>query len=212
MKTLLSLIKSFHTKYIFGRRVRVLSMMLSELIPNNSSVLDIGCGDGKIGYLIMQNNSTVSIQGLEVFTRSGCLIECRTFHERHIPLKDSSVDVCMLIDVLHHTLHPGELLREACRVSHKYILIKEHLCESSVDFAILKFMDWIGNRPHGVNLVYNYRSKRKWVEYFSSCKLQTIEWNNKIPLYPYPFNKIFERNLHFIALLGKNPNTAHDSR
>jgi SAM-dependent methyltransferase len=212
MKTPLSVIKSFHTKFVFGRRVRVLSKMLSLLIPSNSSVLDIGCGNGNIGHLLMQNNPSISIQGLEVLARSDCLIECKTFDGIHIPMGDSSVDVSMLVDVLHHTLHPEELLREACRVSRKYILIKDHLCESGIGFAVLKFMDWIGNRPHGVNLVYNYQSKRKWLEYFSSCRLQTIAWNNKIPLYPYPFNKIFGRNLHFIALLGKNVNAAHKKR
>ncbi len=204
MKTLLSLIESFHSRYVFGRRVQVLSKMLSELIPSNSSVLDIGCGNGNIGYLMIQNDPSISIQGLEVLAKSSCLIKCKIFNGMNIPLEDSSVDVCMLIDVLHHTLNIGELLKEVCRVSRKYILIKDHICENSMDLSILKFMDWIGNRPHNVKLVYNYQSKHKWIEYFSSCKLRTVKWKNEIPLYPYPFNKIFSRNLHFIALLKKD--------
>lgn len=178
--------------------------MLAELIPLGSSMLDIGCGDGKIDYMIMKSNQTVKIQGLEVHPRPECLIECKNFDGIKIPLEDSSTDLCMLVDVMHHTSHIDKLMMECCRVSRRHILIKDHLCESKADFVLLKFMDWVGNRPHRIKLLCNYLSKQKWDEYFSLCNLKTVLWNSKIPLYPYPLNKIFGRNLHFIALLEKS--------
>ena len=40
-----------HSKYVHSRRVRVLRDSLSQLIPSNSKVLDVGCGDGLISRL-----------------------------------------------------------------------------------------------------------------------------------------------------------------
>ena len=204
MKILLSLIKTLHQKLVFTRRAEILSSKLISFIPDGASVLDIGCGDGKIGLLLKQKNSSIAIQGLEISPRPNCFIECKKFDGLSIPFKNSSTDVCVLVDVLHHTLYTKELLEETCRVSRKYVLIKDHLCENQLDFITLKVMDWIGNRPHGVKLVYNYLSHARWLEYFSSCQLTVVEWSKKIPLYPFPVNKIAGRNLHFVALLQKN--------
>ena len=203
MKKILSLIKLLHSNLVLNRRSDILSKNISNLIPYDSIVLDIGCGDGTIGHLVMQHKPSIFVSGLEVMKRSNCRIKCKMFDGLKIPLKDSSVDVCILVDVLHHTLNIEGLLKEACRISRKYVIIKDHLYNNKIDFAILKFMDWIGNRPYGVGLVYNYQNKQKWSRYFESCRLQTIKWNDKIPLYIFPFNAIFGRNLHFISLLEK---------
>ncbi len=203
MKKILSLIEHLHNDYVFKRRVNVLLEILSALIPNGSSVLDIGCGNGHIDSLIMQNKPGVTIQGLEVLERPKCLIDCKVFDGIQIPLKDLSVDICMFIDVLHHTHNIKKLLEEAYRVSRRYILIKDHICKNLIDHIILKFMDWIGNRPHGVNLVYNYKSKQQWDNYFSDLELLKISWNEEVNLYPFPANLLFGQGLHFITLLEK---------
>lgn len=199
---MLSFLKYLHTKFIFTRRVKTLAGLLSELIPAGASVLDIGCGDGSVGYLIGRKRN-VRVQGLEVIARLNCRIECKIFDGQNLPLESRSVDVCLFTDVLHHTLTVKELLSEAYRVSRKYVLIKDHLCKNKIDFAILKLMDWVGNRPYGVNLVYNYQSKEKWLECLSNCKLKVIIWDDNLLLYPFPFNILFGKNLHFIALLEK---------
>ncbi len=205
MEILLSLIKILHQRLVLTRRDEVLSSKLVYFIPDRASVLDIGCGNGQIGLYLKQKNPSITIQGLEVLPRPNCLIECKKFDGLSIPLENSSADVCVLADVLHHTLYAKELLEEACRVSRKYVLIKDHLCENQLDFITLKIMDWIGNRPHGVKLVYNFLSHARWLEYFAFCRLTVVEWSQEIPLYLFPINKIVGRNLHFVALLQKDP-------
>jgi hypothetical protein len=66
-------------------------------------------------------------------------------------------------------------------------------------------MDWVGNAPHGVPLRYNYLSRKEWKQAFRSASLfeDTVETN--IPLYFFPFDLVFGRKLHFIALLRKLP-------
>jgi len=199
----LSVLKHVHGKAVFERRVRILADLLAKWIPSDVDVLDIGCGDGKIASLVRSRNPTVNIQGIEFAPRPTCLIDCKPFDGKAIPHPDASFDVSMFVDVLHHTNKIDRLLSEACRVSRQFVLIKDHLAEDRFDFMTLKLMDWVGNRPHGVILPYNYQNRAQWNQYFQSAGLNVREWQDRIPLYPLPFSALFGRRLHFIALLGK---------
>src|SRR5262249_2614077 len=84
-----------------------------------------------------------------------------------------------------------------------FVLLKDHLDENALDDATLRFMDWVGNRPHGVVLTYNYQSRKQWAGYFSLCGLKEETWIGKVPLYPWPFGMILGRGLHFVSLLKK---------
>lgn len=208
----LSLLKRAHGRAVFGRRVRVLSEFLADKIPPGASVLDIGCGDGTIASLITRQNPTVSIRGIEFAPRPTCLIECAPFNGSTIPYPNASFDVCMFVDVLHHASDAQgitRLLSEACRVSRRFVLIKDHLSENRFDHKTLQLMDWVGNRPHGVVLPYNYQSRDHWNHYFSQASLSLRDWNDRIPIYPFPFSALFGRRLHFLALLEKHSVTGY---
>jgi SAM-dependent methyltransferase len=199
----LSWISRWHRAFVFERRTRVLAEMLAAQIPQCASVLDIGCGDGTIGSLIAQLRPDISIQGVEFLVRPGCKIECRAFDGSSLPFPDSSFDVCFFVDVLHHTKDPAVLLREAVRVSRSFVLLKDHLDENALDDVTLRFMDWVGNRPHGVVLTYNFQSRKEWADHFSRCGLEEANWTTRVPLYPPPFSLLVGRGLHFVSLLRK---------
>lgn len=199
----LSWIGSWHQRLIFQRRVHVLARNLAEQIPQNASVLDVGCGDGTVGSLIHELRPDVAIQGVEVLARPTCKIPCSVFDGDHLPFEANSFDVCLFVDVLHHTNDPRVLLREAARVSRRFVLLKDHLDENRWDHSVLKLMDWVGNRPHGVTLTYNYQSERQWIRIFEECGLRTSTWETDVPLYVPPVSWIAGRKLHLIALCEK---------
>ena len=199
----LSLLKAAHGRLLFDRRARVLSEFLAAQIPAGSSVLDIGCGDGTIASLIASRVPGVRFQGTEFAPRRTCRIDCVPFDGTHLPFPDVSFDVCMFVDVLHHTHGIEALLAEASRVSRRLVLIKDHLSERPLDFQTLKIMDWVGNRPHGVVLPYNYQSRREWNDFFARAGLAVRVWQDRVPVYPFPFSLAFGRGLHVIALLEK---------
>jgi len=198
-----SVLQVAHARMVFSRRVRVLAECLSARIPPGSAVLDIGCGDGTIGNLLAERGSEISIEGVEFAARPQCGIRCRPFDGAKLPFPDWTFDVCLFVDVLHHTDDVTILLREARRVTRRFVLIKDHLSENWFDFKTLQFMDWVGNRPHGVRLPYNYQSRKEWEASFAKCGLSIAQWTSEVPLYPFPFSLLVSRGLHFVALLEK---------
>ena len=200
---LLSWVGRCHRVLVSGRRVSILGELLSRQIPAGATILDVGCGDGAIGSWIVERRPDISVAGTEVAARPSCRIPCTTFNGNKLPFADAAFDGCLLVDVLHHTDDVTVLLREAARVSRKFVLLKDHLCENLLDEATLRFMDWIGNRPHGVRLTFKYQSKRAWMQHFTACGLRECTWTTNVPLYPAPFALAIGRGLHFVALLQK---------
>ncbi|HEY6946493.1 MAG TPA: class I SAM-dependent methyltransferase [Candidatus Acidoferrum sp.] len=192
-----------HRALVSQRRTRVLAELLAAKLPQRATVLDVGCGDGAIGSLIASLRPDVSIQGVEYMVRPGCKINCHSFDGSNLPFPDASFDVCFFVDVLHHTEDPAVLLREATRVTRSFVLLKDHVDENFLDNLTLRFMDWVGNRPHGVVLTYNYQSRKQWAEHFLRCGLKEETWTSEVPLYSWPFHLVIGRGLHFVALLRK---------
>jgi SAM-dependent methyltransferase len=196
------MLKKLHHRFVYIRRTKVLSRELSAFIGQDTKkMLDIGCGDGAVSKLIRDNNPLLDISGIDILERPYSAIPVKLYDGRHIPYEDNSVDMCFFADVLHHLPHIKELLTEAMRVSCRYILIKDHLYKSEFDFKTLKFMDDAGNKLHGVHLEYNYLKEEEWSELFKNLGLIIEKTKTNIPLYPFPFNLIFGRRLHFISLL-----------
>jgi SAM-dependent methyltransferase len=121
-----------------------------------------------------------------------------------LPFADHSFDICVLADVLHHATDVSTLLSEAARVSRSNVLIKDHLDENLWDNVTLRCMDWVGNRPHGVKLTYNYQSREQWSALFAKCGLVETNWTTQVPLYPWPARLFLGRGLHFVAMLRRN--------
>jgi SAM-dependent methyltransferase len=197
----MSFLGRLHTNYVHSRRVTVLRDSLSDLIPPNSTVLDVGCGDGLISRLIMDRRPDVQLSGIDVMVRSETRISVSEFNGIEIPFPDKSFDAVMFVDVLHHTDDPLVLLREAKRVARKFILIKDHRRNGLLAGSTLRFMDWIGNAHHGVALPYNYWPHDRWGQGFSELGLKVSDWNQNFRLYPVLANLAFGRSLHFIARL-----------
>lgn len=183
--------------------MRVLAAHLASLLPKNAMVLDVGCGDGAIDRLILDQRPDVSIEGVDVFVRPQTQIHVRTFDGASFPFPPSRFDVVMFVDVLHHTLDPRVLLREAGRVA-KIILIKDHFRDGFLAGPTLRLMDWVGNAHHGVVLPYNYWSKAEWLAAFRDLHWKAEEMQTSLEIYPAPASWIFGRGLHFLARLSRD--------
>lgn len=197
----MKLIDTFHDRLVIGRRARVLSARIAEMLPPDVEVLDVGCGSGLLASLVGQQRPDVQIRGIDVLIQPNTHIPVQEFDGEHFPQADKSVDVVTFVDVLHHTIDPLVLLREASRVSRKWIIIKDHLQEGILARQTLRLMDFVGNSRFDVALPYNYWPRQKWKSGFESIGAVPEEWSERLNIYWWPLRPLFERTLHFMARL-----------
>ena len=192
-------IARLHARRVEGRRTHVLADRLAKVIPQRCSVLDVGCGDGRVGKEILRRRPDLKIEGVEVLVRDAVEIPVQPFDGVHLPFPDRHFDVVLFTDVLHHTADPMILLREASRVAQRCIVIKDHLKEGVLGAATLRFMDFVGNSRYGVVLPYNYWKREQWKDAAATLGFEEEVWSEQLHLYPWPFSLLFDRSLHVIA-------------
>jgi SAM-dependent methyltransferase len=198
-----SAVGSLHSKLVANRRVEVLANWFAKLLPSGARVLDVGCGDGLISAVLRQKRPDIGARGIDVLPREHTHIPVEIFDGLHLPFESSSFDAVLFSDVLHHTVDPTILLREAHRVAARHVLIKDHYREGMAANARLRFMDWVGNARFGVALPYNYLTKQQWHAAWQEIGLQPESVVTKLSLYPKPADWVFGAKLHFIALLRR---------
>jgi ubiquinone/menaquinone biosynthesis C-methylase UbiE len=191
-----------------GRREVVLAGLTARLLPDTVvSVLDVGCGNGWLARLVMEQRPMVQLEGIDVVRQDATAIPVALYDGRTFPYQDDSFDAVMMIDMLHHTENTLMVLREVCRVSRRYILIKDHRADGVLARFRLRFMDYVGNyvghRRFGVQLPYNFLSSAEWKRLYDASGLSVVEKRQRIKLYPPGLQLIFGRSLQFVDLLEK---------
>ena len=181
----------------------MLASSIAGLLPNEASILDVGCGSGDIASALLSMKPNLKIEGVDVLVRPHTAIPVREFDGAHLPFADGNFDYALLIDVLHHTDDPAALLREVSRVA-SHVIIKDHYRNGFLARARLRFMDWVGNAPHGVRLPYNYLSRSDWAALWRLTGLQVESKVEDLPLYAGPANWLFGKGLHFLAELTQS--------
>ena len=198
----MSVVEAIHGGYVANRRVEVLCRHLAEMVPPGpATVLDVGCGDGLLAWMLGARRPELAVEGIDILVRKDTRVPVAPFDGSHIPKPDRSVDVVTFVDVLHHTDDPRILLAEASRVARRAVMIKDHRLEGFLAGPVLRAMDWVGNARHGVVLPYNYQTPQQWLGHFEATGLHPEEERIHIGLYPAWASWIFGRRLHLITRL-----------
>lgn len=191
-----------HHELIFGRRVRILADHVASMLPASArTVLDVGCGDGTLGHLVMRRRPELHVVGIETRARPVTSIPVTEFDGKTIPFESASCDAVIIVDVLHHAYDAHILLKEAARVASQAVIVKDHVLGRPLSRPRLRAMDWVGNVAHGVELPYNYWTRNQWRDGFREAGLLEVDRRERLGLYPPPVSWIFERGLHFVSRL-----------
>ncbi len=197
----MTLLGKLHGRFVFGRRIQRLCRALAQAIPQNIKLIDVGCGDGSLDLLLLQQRPDLRVEGIDVLVREKTAVPVTPFDGEHIPYADDSFDAALFVDVLHHTADPAALLAEAARVSRRWIIIKDHNQDGWLARQRLTFMDYVGNAHFGVALPNNYWSRARWQQEWAQRGLNVAMMQEDLGLYPWPADLMFGQGLHFVAVL-----------
>jgi len=195
---------ALHDKLVLGRRAERLATLVAEDLPRCRRVLDVGCGDGRISLGVLRRRPGIDLTGVDVLVRPTTAVPVVPYDGSQLPFEDGAFDVVTMIDVLHHAEDPQLVLSEASRVASDAVVVKDHLLEGAFALTTLRLMDHVGNARHGVALPYTYWTPDRWNQAFSTLGLRVDLWRGSLGLYPPPVSWLFDRSLHFLAVLRRS--------
>ena len=86
-----------HDGYVHNRRVRRLTDLISALIPQDVSVLDVGSGDGQLARQVLDRRPDLTISGIDVLVRQDTAIPVEPFDGDSIPKLGSSRRLWLIV-------------------------------------------------------------------------------------------------------------------
>lgn len=97
------------------------------LVGDDSSVVDVGCGDGLLMSMLKARGVKVfgfdlSPKAVERVIARGMEAQVLDFAAHPLPIEDNSYDVAIALDVLEHLYHPETLLKELARVAPDVVI------------------------------------------------------------------------------------------
>jgi ubiquinone/menaquinone biosynthesis C-methylase UbiE len=92
-----------------------MALEIARILPVNSRLLDVGCGNGFIAHHLSVMLGTKAI-GMDLAPATEAAIDYRQFDSKEFPVADKSVDAVLLCYVLHHAQDIGMVLQEMRRV------------------------------------------------------------------------------------------------
>ena len=142
-----------------------------EMVEKRQNVLDIACGDGLLLSALSQKGVRVSgvdisEEGVKKCREKGLNASVVDVATENLPFQDGAFDTVIMLDVLEHVYTPEALLREAVRVSKKYIIISVPNFNSlPARLQVLRGDVPENNRPNKGHVYwFNYSVLRKMTE------------------------------------------------
>lgn len=103
-----------------------------------SSVLDIGCGDGKITSMLNATGIDNEPEAIRLAKEKG--VNAEVGDSYNLPFTDESFESVFLGDVLEHMKYPASSLNEAHRVTSKYLYISNPI--KGMDNDPFHYQEW----------------------------------------------------------------------
>ena len=163
---------------LHGDRAAALSarsgIILGQIKPYvaGKSVLDLGSGDGQVGFRLSSEGYAVTL--CDVMDFNTAPMPLVKFDGKTLPFESKSFDTTLLLTVLHHAKNPLQVLHEAMRVTKERIIVIESICFNSEHRRLNMLLDWFYNRVvHAdVPCPFNFQAPWGWENTFAKNGLR----------------------------------------
>jgi len=162
--------------------------LCSGYLKKGDRVLDLGCGSGLVGKALIKLFN-IDLIGIDIEDTREEKIPFKKSDGKKLPFSDKHFDAVLISYVFHHTKNSDKILREAIRVSKRYIFILEDTPDTIIDRFICRLHGFGFKMLFGLKDSYQFHSKKEWIDYFRVNKLKlkkiiNIRYNN--PIYNPP--------------------------
>lgn len=193
-------------------RRRVFDLLKKQLatanLPAEFSALDFGAGDGWFASQVSASFPKAHVRAIDVQERRRVHFGVEIVGPNELTnIAEKSVDLVYAVDVLHHCHDPKQALSDMIRVSKRYLLIKDHVAFSSLDYITLGILDELGNRRFGIPSNYKYQRNWEW-----DLILKNIGWTPISKICPAPCHMgvlgALTNRLQYVAIY-RSPDSVH---
>ncbi len=154
-----------------------MALEIARLVPANSRVLDVGCGNGFVAHHLAAI-AGANVIGIDLDATTEAAIDYRPFDGKHFPLADGAVDAALLCYVLHHAQDLGVVMNELGRVLRNggLAVIYEDIPDSWWDRLVCLTHDLKWRKRTGP---CTFRSTKEWRSLFNLAGFDIV---NERPL------------------------------
>ena len=145
---------------------------LARVLPQRSSVLDVGCGSGFIAHHLSALLGA-RVAGIDVRKSVDAPIDYAAFDGVHFPAADESFDAVLLCYVLHHAQDQPAFLREVLRVLRGggLVVVYEDIPEAAWDSTACRVHDRTWRARTGP---CTFRLWEEWRHVFTSAGFEVV--------------------------------------
>jgi SAM-dependent methyltransferase len=149
-----------------------MALEIARVVPANSRILDVGCGNGFIAHHLAAMLGA-NVIGIDLDATTEAAIDYRQFDGQHFPVADGSVDAALLCYVLHHAQDLGIVMSELKRVlaAGSRALIYEDIPETCWDRLVCWTHDLKWHKRTGP---CTFRRKTEWRRLFNSAGFEVV--------------------------------------
>ena len=149
-----------------------MALEIARVIPPESEVLDVGCGNGFIAHHLSAMLHT-DVVGIDLTTSVDAPIDYRRYDGARFPVDEDSIDAVLFCYVLHHAQDVSVVLNETRRVLRDggLVVIYEDIPRSWWD----KGLCWFHNQQwRGRTGPCTFHRESEWGELFESFGFEIV--------------------------------------
>lgn len=167
-------LKPFLIKKFFSKLIQMIKQ------DDLKEVIEIGCGDGLAGYLIMKN-----IRGLDYYAGEldrNCILNASfiltanlvRLDARFLPYADKSFDMALFLEVFEHIKGWEMVLKEGMRIARKTLIFSVPLYPwfQLSNLIFLKNIKRLGEHPDHINQFQLKKTKERINNFAKTLKIK----------------------------------------